>query len=93
VKKLKPEVLGSPDDLKEFLTEANLLRKMRHPWVAHCLTPCAGCPLPAGLCCAARASRLGGQLLRLHVCTLAGPHASFAASSAACTRSTWHHAS
>ncbi len=31
VKKLKPEVLSGPDDLKEFLTEANLLRKMRHP--------------------------------------------------------------
>ncbi len=31
VKRLKPEVLKGPNDLKEFLLEANLLRKLRHP--------------------------------------------------------------
>ena len=30
VKQLRPEVLSSPDDLREFLTEANLLRKLKH---------------------------------------------------------------
>lgn len=30
VKQLRPEVLSDPQDLREFLTEANLLRKMRH---------------------------------------------------------------
>eukprot|EP00195_Chlamydomonas_chlamydogama_P013792 CAMPEP_0202899216 /NCGR_PEP_ID=MMETSP1392-20130828/7510_1 /ASSEMBLY_ACC=CAM_ASM_000868 /TAXON_ID=225041 /ORGANISM="Chlamydomonas chlamydogama, Strain SAG 11-48b" /LENGTH=475 /DNA_ID=CAMNT_0049585339 /DNA_START=83 /DNA_END=1507 /DNA_ORIENTATION=+ len=30
VKRLKPEVLQGSDDLKEFLTEANLLRKLKH---------------------------------------------------------------
>eukprot|EP00775_Hariotina_reticulata_P010407 gene10407-10565_t len=30
VKRLRPDVLKGPDDLKEFLTEANLLRKLKH---------------------------------------------------------------
>lgn len=30
VKRLRPDVLKSPDDLREFLTEANLLRKLQH---------------------------------------------------------------
>ena len=30
VKQLLPDVLASPDDLREFLMEANLLRKMKH---------------------------------------------------------------
>jgi serine/threonine protein kinase len=36
VKRLRPDVLKSPADLREFLTEANLLRKLAHrcgkPW-------------------------------------------------------------
>ena len=32
VKQLRPDVLKGPDELKEFLTEANLLRKLRHRW-------------------------------------------------------------
>jgi serine/threonine protein kinase len=32
VKRLRPDVLKSPDDLREFLTEANLLRKLQHRW-------------------------------------------------------------
>jgi hypothetical protein len=35
VKRLRPDVLKSPADLREFLTEANLLRKLAHR--------CAGC--------------------------------------------------
>lgn len=31
VKQLLPEVLKGADDLRDFLAEANLLRKMRHP--------------------------------------------------------------
>ena len=34
VKRLRPDVLKSPDDLREFLTEANLLRKLQHRWGA-----------------------------------------------------------
>jgi serine/threonine protein kinase len=30
VKRLRPDVLKSPADLREFLTEANLLRKLAH---------------------------------------------------------------
>lgn len=30
VKRLRPDVLKDPADLKEFLTEANLLRKLAH---------------------------------------------------------------
>lgn len=30
VKRLRPDVLKGPDDLREFLTEANLLRKLQH---------------------------------------------------------------
>lgn len=30
VKRLKPEVLKGADDLKEFLMEGNLMRKLRH---------------------------------------------------------------
>lgn len=30
VKRLRPDVLKGPADLKEFLTEANLLRKLAH---------------------------------------------------------------
>jgi hypothetical protein len=33
VKRLRPDVLQGPDDLREFLTEANLLRKLQHRWV------------------------------------------------------------
>jgi serine/threonine protein kinase len=33
VKRLLPDALAGPEDLKEFLAEANLLRKMRHPHV------------------------------------------------------------
>jgi hypothetical protein len=33
VKQLRPEVLASAEDLREFLLEANLLRKLRHRWV------------------------------------------------------------
>jgi hypothetical protein len=32
VKRLRPDVLQGPDDLREFLTEANLLRKLQHRW-------------------------------------------------------------
>jgi hypothetical protein len=31
VKTLRPDVLRSPQELREFLAEANLLRKMAHP--------------------------------------------------------------
>lgn len=31
VKRLKPEVLSSPSDLKDFLMEVNIMRKLRHP--------------------------------------------------------------
>ncbi len=33
VKALRPDALRSPAELREFLAEANLLRKMAHPWV------------------------------------------------------------
>jgi serine/threonine protein kinase len=33
VKRLRPDALAGPEELKEFLAEANLLRKMRHPHV------------------------------------------------------------
>jgi serine/threonine protein kinase len=31
VKALRPDALRSPAELREFLAEANLLRKMAHP--------------------------------------------------------------
>lgn len=37
VKRLRPDVLKSPDDLREFLTEANLLRKLQHRWGHSCV--------------------------------------------------------
>lgn len=30
VKKLKPKVLDSPSDLKDFLLEVNVMRKLKH---------------------------------------------------------------
>jgi serine/threonine protein kinase len=33
VKRLRPDALAGPEELKEFLAEANLLRKMNHPHV------------------------------------------------------------
>lgn len=40
VKRLRPDVLKSPDDLREFLTEANLLRKLQHRWGVMVLQAC-----------------------------------------------------
>ena len=34
VKRLKPEVLKGSQDLKDFLMEGNLLRKLKHGWVS-----------------------------------------------------------
>jgi hypothetical protein len=31
VKQLKPEVLASTSDLKDFLLEVNIMRKLKHP--------------------------------------------------------------
>lgn len=33
VKRLKPEVLKGTADLKDFLLEGNLMRKLQHKWV------------------------------------------------------------
>jgi len=49
VKQLKPEVLTEPGDLKGFLLEANVMRKLKHAWV--CLFFRVGCLLASRASC------------------------------------------
>jgi serine/threonine protein kinase len=44
VKQLKPTVLQEPNDLKDFLTEVNVMRKLKHTWVACAVWQAAGAP-------------------------------------------------
>jgi hypothetical protein len=71
VKKLKPEALSGADDLKEFLLEANLMRKMHHPCGTPVLTPLHACAHP--LACMCSPHPLACVCSPLHACAHASP--------------------